>query len=137
MLVDHLHFTPFMYNFNFQQFCPRPFTRLHCFTQSEHPSLDLSLSAPALPKLLLPEAPHLRMCVSMSHNTNAHLIHSLTRMPRFQGQFERVSSPGSKSLTNSLLQLRFTEFIIVLGGVLQSNQNDNNSKNLQRVVRQD
>lgn len=119
---------PFMYNFNFQKFCPGPFTGLHCFTRSELPSLRAPhcLLWPC-PSCFFVKDPHLRMCVSMSHKTNAHLIYRLARKHSFPGQFTKSSSPGPKSPTNSLLQLQFTEFIIVLGGALQSNQNDNNS----------
>ena len=135
MLADHFHFPPSTYNFNFQKFFPGPFTGLHCFTRSELPSLR----APHCllwPCFFLTD-PHLRTCVSMSHKTNAHLIHRLARKHRFQGQFTKASSPGPEFPTNSLPELQFTEFIIVLGGALQSNQNDNNSQKLQRVVWKD
>lgn len=55
----------------------------------------------------------------------------------FKAHLPKACSPGSESLTNSLLQFEFTEFIIVLGGALQSNQNDNNSQKLQWVVWKD
>lgn len=54
----------FMYNFNFQKFCPGPLTGLHCFTRSELPSLRAPhcLLWPCLCCFFL-KHPHLRMCV--------------------------------------------------------------------------
>lgn len=66
-----------------------------------------------------------------------HPWYRLARKHRFQGQYPKASSAGPESPTNSLSQLQFTEFIIVVEGALRSNQNDNNSKKLQRVVWKD
>lgn len=137
----HFNFPLFMYNSNFQKFCPGSFTGLHCLTQPELPS-------PRAPHCLLRPCPscffslrdpYPRIRVSMLHKTNAHSIDRLARKHRFQGPvyksfFTRARISDKQLAAASVYSV---EFIIVLGGALQSNQNDNNSQKLQRVVWKD
>lgn len=145
----HFHFPPVMHNFNFQRCCPGLFAGLLHFTWSQLNSLRVPhcpfqlcpscfffpIPSPPLPLLKWSICKGLRSSVPCK--TTAHLTHKLARKHKSEDKFTQASSQGPESPTNSLLQLQFTEFIIVLGGALQSNQNDNNSQKLQWAVWKD
>lgn len=96
------------------------------------------MSVPSFPKLIFfLKDSDLKPHGLVPHETTPHLIHKLARKHRLEDKFTKAPSAGPDSLTNSLLQLQFTEFIIVQGGALQSNQNDNNSQKLQWAVWKD